>query len=157
MAAPAASVLRPHTGWWHPLPWRHPAPLCGERRPPLLKRLQIAKQPPGVRRFAPPCLRKCAAASDHGRQELRGSEYQFDPDEPLWLAVVRDLAAGLRGFVAFLAEQPRQLKHLEWPDFQNTLKTATLTLVLVAMFIVALSTVDAALCYVLAWLLRKSV
>uniref|UniRef100_A0A0D9XEC5 Uncharacterized protein n=1 Tax=Leersia perrieri TaxID=77586 RepID=A0A0D9XEC5_9ORYZ len=27
---------------------------------------------------------------------------------------------GLRSFVAFLAEQPRQLKHLEWPGFRNT-------------------------------------
>lgn len=36
------------------------------------------------------------------------------------------------------------------------MKTATLTLVLVAVFIVALSTIDAALCYMLAWLLRKS-
>ncbi|KAL6656114.1 hypothetical protein ACP70R_006940 [Stipagrostis hirtigluma subsp. patula] len=150
MTAPAASALLPPTGW-HPLPWRSPAPASGQRRPPLLKRLQIAKQPAGLSRFAPAGLRKCAAASDHGRQELGA-----------------DLAASLRGLVAFLAEQPRQLKHLEWPSFQNTvlplavdivvqgLKTATLTLVLVAMFIVALSTVDAALCYVLAWLLRKS-
>jgi len=95
--------------------------------------------------------------SDHGRQ--RATEYQIDDDdddEPLWLAVFRDLAVGLKGLVAFLAEQPRQLKHLEWPGLQNTLKTATLTLVLVALFIVALSTIDAALCYVLALLLRKS-
>jgi len=27
---------------------------------------------------------------------------------------------GLKGLVAFLAEQPRQLKHLEWPGLQNT-------------------------------------
>ncbi|EAZ44942.1 hypothetical protein OsJ_29584 [Oryza sativa Japonica Group] len=27
---------------------------------------------------------------------------------------------GLRSFLAFLAEQPRQLKHLEWPGFRNT-------------------------------------
>lgn len=95
--------------------------------------------------------------SEHGRQELRTNEYQLDDDdEPFWLAVVRDLAVGFKGLVAFLAEQPRQLKHLEWPGFLHTLKTATLTLVLVAMFIVALSTIDAALCYMLAWLLRKS-
>ncbi|GJN33837.1 hypothetical protein PR202_gb22463 [Eleusine coracana subsp. coracana] len=115
-------------------------------------RLQVAKPQAGIRLS----VKKCAAASDHGRQELRASEYQFDDDEPLWLAVLRDLAADLKGLVAFLAEQPRQLKYLEWPSFQNTLKTATLTLALVAVFIVALSTVDAALCYILAWLLRKS-
>uniref|UniRef100_A0A0D9XEC2 Uncharacterized protein n=1 Tax=Leersia perrieri TaxID=77586 RepID=A0A0D9XEC2_9ORYZ len=63
---------------------------------------------------------------------------------------------GLRSFVAFLAEQPRQLKHLEWPGFRNTLRTATLTLILVVVFIVVLSSVDAALCYILSWLLRKS-
>ncbi|TVU09772.1 hypothetical protein EJB05_43267, partial [Eragrostis curvula] len=119
-------------------------------------RLQVTKRQTGVRPYASVSVKKCAAASDHGRQEVRASEYQFDDDEPLWLAVVRDLAAGLRGLVAFLAEQPRQLKYLEWPGFQNTLKTATLTLILVAVFIVALSTVDAALCYMLAWLLRKS-
>ncbi|KAL5201525.1 hypothetical protein ABZP36_035879 [Zizania latifolia] len=63
---------------------------------------------------------------------------------------------GLRSFVAFLAEQPKQLKHLEWPGFRNTFRTATLTLILVAVFIVVLSSVDAALCYILSWLLRKS-
>uniref|UniRef100_K4A2Z3 Uncharacterized protein n=1 Tax=Setaria italica TaxID=4555 RepID=K4A2Z3_SETIT len=126
-----------------------PAPLAGCNRASL-----VTKPQPGGHRFAPAKLRKCAAVSDHGRQ--RGSEYQIDDDEPLWLAVLRDLAVGLKVLVAFLAEQPRQLKHLEWPGLQNTLKTATLTLVLVAVFIVALSTVDAALCYVLAWLLRKS-
>ncbi|CAN6167161.1 unnamed protein product [Urochloa humidicola] len=152
MAAPAAGALAPLAGW-SPLPWRGPAPLHCRRSPPLLK---VTKLQPSGHRFAPPRLRRCAAVSDHGRQELRASEYQFDDDEPLWLAVVRDLAVGLKGLVAFLTEQPRQLKHLEWPGFQNTLKTATLTLVLVAAFIVALSTVDAALCYVLAWLLRKS-
>jgi len=36
------------------------------------------------------------------------------------------------------------------------LKTATLSLCLVAVFIVALSSVDAALCYILALILRKA-
>ncbi|KAF8779743.1 hypothetical protein HU200_002328 [Digitaria exilis] len=154
MAAPAAGALAPLAGCWSPLPWCSPAPLYCRRCPPLLK---VAKRRPGGGcRFAPASLRKCAAVSDHGHQPA--SEYQIDDDEPLWLAVFRDLVVvrGLKGLVAFLAEQPRQLRHLEWPGLQNTLKTATLTLVLVAVFIVALSTVDAALCYVLAWLLRKS-
>ncbi|XWS67704.1 hypothetical protein CRYUN_Cryun04dG0028800 [Craigia yunnanensis] len=43
---------------------------------------------------------------------------------------------------AFLVEQPSQLKYIEWPSFQSTLKTAILTLVLVAGLIVALSSVD---------------
>lgn len=91
-----------------------------------------------------------------------------------------------------MAEQPSQLKFIEWPSFTTTvrcvvsatstnsfvclmflhtyftsffffyvlmgeqLKTATLSLFLVAVFIVALSSVDSALCYVLALILRKS-
>lgn len=56
-------------------------------------RLQVTRpQPCALRRFAPARVRKCEAASGHGRQELRTSEYQFDDDEPLWLAVVRDIA-----------------------------------------------------------------
>lgn len=83
-----------------------------------------------------------------------------------------------------MAEQPSQLKYIEWPTFTTTvcavytksvfvvtyeefvpetlclfweqLKTATLSLFLVAVFIVALSSVDSALCYILALILRKS-
>ncbi|KAK4846697.1 hypothetical protein QYF36_020971 [Acer negundo] len=44
--------------------------------------------------------------------------------------------------ITFLVEQPSQLKYLEWPSFQSTLKTATLTLVLVALLIVALSSLS---------------
>ncbi|KAG8050034.1 hypothetical protein GUJ93_ZPchr0009g1099 [Zizania palustris] len=51
---------------------------------------------------------------------------------------------GLRSFVAFLAEQPKQLKHLEWPGFTQH------------AFLVVLSSVDAALCYILSWVLQKS-
>uniref|UniRef100_A0A0E0QS62 Uncharacterized protein n=1 Tax=Oryza rufipogon TaxID=4529 RepID=A0A0E0QS62_ORYRU len=160
-----------------PLPRRNPAAVRGLMRPPLLmvvvvvvstahrgtlmrfslcrwlmlELLQVAKaQPCVLRRFTPASRRKCVAARGHGRQELRAGQYQLDDDEPLWLAVVRDITWGLRSFLAFLAEQPRQLKHLEWPGFRNTLRTATLTLILVAVFIVALSSVDAALCYILS-------
>ncbi|CAN0845776.1 hypothetical protein LINGRAHAP2_LOCUS4199 [Linum grandiflorum] len=62
----------------------------------------------------------------------------------------------LRTLLVFLVEQPSQLKHLEWPGFQSTLRTATLTLVLVALLIVALSSVDSILCYLLALFLRRS-
>lgn len=44
--------------------------------------------------------------------------------------------------ICIFDEQPSQLKSLEWPSFHSTLKTATLTLVLVALLIVALSTAD---------------
>uniref|UniRef100_A0A0D3H7J2 Uncharacterized protein n=1 Tax=Oryza barthii TaxID=65489 RepID=A0A0D3H7J2_9ORYZ len=101
-----------------PLPRRNPAAVRGLMRPPLL---MVAKaQPCVLRRFTPASRRKCVAARSHGRQELRAGQYQLDDDEPLWLAVVRDITWGLRSFLAFLAEQPRQLKHLEWPGFRNT-------------------------------------
>uniref|UniRef100_A0A453KYW6 Uncharacterized protein n=1 Tax=Aegilops tauschii subsp. strangulata TaxID=200361 RepID=A0A453KYW6_AEGTS len=43
------------------------------------------------------------------------------------------------------------LNHCHWQ-----LRTAALTLILVVVFIVALSSIDAALSYILSWLLRKS-
>ncbi|OIV90303.1 hypothetical protein TanjilG_13158 [Lupinus angustifolius] len=78
------------------------------------------------------------------------------PQEPFLLALIKEVIWGLRSLFVFLAEQPSQLKYIEWPSFSNTLRTAILTLVLVALLIVALSSVDSALCYVLALLLRKS-
>ncbi|CAL9171544.1 unnamed protein product [Musa hybrid cultivar] len=76
--------------------------------------------------------------------------------EPFWLSVVKGIAMCLKSLAVFLAEQPSQLKYIEWPGFQNTLRTSTLTLVLVALLIVALSSIDACLCYILALLLRKT-
>ncbi|KAM3275704.1 hypothetical protein ACQJBY_044205 [Aegilops geniculata] len=139
-----------------PLPWCRPTRPSGLRlaRPPLLKVAEL--QPCLLGRYASGSRLKCAAASGNGRQGLRASQYRFDDDEPLWLAVVREFAMSVRNLVVFLAEQPRQLKHLEWPGFRNTLRTAALTLILVVVFIVALSSVDAALSYILSWLLRKS-
>ncbi|KAJ4880034.1 Uncharacterized protein Rs2_37088 [Raphanus sativus] len=77
-------------------------------------------------------------------------------EPPLWLSLVRDIVGSTRSVFSFMAEQPSQLKFIEWPSFTTTLKTATLSLFLVAVFIVALSSVDSALCYVLALILRKS-
>lgn len=133
------------------LPWCRPTRPSGLTRPPPL---QVAELQPC--RFASAGRLKCAAASGNGRQGPRASQYLFDDDEPLWIAVVREFAVSVRNLVVFLAEQPRQLKHLEWPAFRNTLRTAALTLILVVVFIVALSSVDAALSYILSWLLRKS-
>ncbi|KAL3829809.1 hypothetical protein ACJIZ3_018611 [Penstemon smallii] len=75
--------------------------------------------------------------------------------EPFWLSMTRETTRTIRSLVLFLIEQPSQLKYIEWPSFQSTLKTATLTLGLVALLIVALSSVDSALSYLLALLLRK--
>ncbi|KAL5722039.1 hypothetical protein ACHQM5_005609 [Ranunculus cassubicifolius] len=95
---------------------------------------------------------KCSASSGMNQRDGRFSDSQV---EPFWVTLSKEAFRGLRSLVVFLIEQPRQLKHIEWPTFQSTLKTATLTLVLVAMLIVALSSVDSALCYILALLLRK--
>ncbi|KAJ0981234.1 hypothetical protein J5N97_009489 [Dioscorea zingiberensis] len=79
---------------------------------------------------------------------------QFN-NEPFWVSLIRDVIWSVRYLVAFLAEQPSQLKYIEWPQFQSTLKTAALTLLLVAILIVALATIDSALCYMLALFLRR--
>ncbi|CAL9182320.1 unnamed protein product, partial [Musa hybrid cultivar] len=40
--------------------------------------------------------------------------------EPFWLSVVKGVAMCLKSLAVFLAEQPSQLKYIEWPGFQNT-------------------------------------
>ncbi|GFP95603.1 hypothetical protein PHJA_001704600 [Phtheirospermum japonicum] len=89
-----------------------------------------------------------------------GRNYELDYDdsahtEPFWLSLIRESIWAVRSLFAFLVEQPSQLKYIEWPSFQSTLKTATLTLVLVAVLIVALSSVDSALSFLLALLSRR--
>lgn len=86
-------------------------------------------------------------------------ELTFDnnvSEEPFWSTLIKEFLWGLKSLLAFLAQQPSQLKYIEWPSFPSTLKTATLTLVLVALLIVALSSVDAGLSYLLALLLRRT-
>ncbi|XP_017229142.1 uncharacterized protein LOC108204291 isoform X2 [Daucus carota subsp. sativus] len=85
-------------------------------------------------------------------------EFTYDDDvskESHWSVKLKEFLRGLRLLLAFLAEQPGQLKYIEWPSFQSTLKTATLTLVIVALLIVALSSVDGGLGYLLALYLRR--
>ncbi|KAL7094311.1 hypothetical protein ACP275_11G095000 [Erythranthe tilingii] len=89
-----------------------------------------------------------------------GRNYQLNQNddfrtEPFWLNPIREAFWNTRSLLLFLVEQPGQLKYIEWPSFQSTLKTATLTLVLVAMLIVALSSLDSALSFLLAFLLRR--
>uniref|UniRef100_A0A453KYX1 Uncharacterized protein n=2 Tax=Aegilops tauschii subsp. strangulata TaxID=200361 RepID=A0A453KYX1_AEGTS len=118
MSGLAASAL-PLAAGPSPLPWCRPTRPSGLTRPPLLKVAELQPCLPG--RFASARRLKFGAASGNGRQGLRASQYRFDDDEPLWLAVVREFAVSVRNLVVFLAEQPRQLKHLEWPAFRNTL------------------------------------
>ncbi|KAL1192689.1 hypothetical protein V5N11_004806 [Cardamine amara subsp. amara] len=93
---------------------------------------------------------------DFARQSWSSHKELPEEDPPLWLSLVRDIFWSTRSLFSFMAEQPSQLKYIEWPSFTTTLKTATLSLCLVAVFIVALSSVDSALCYILAVILRKS-
>ncbi|KAL7120384.1 hypothetical protein ACP275_02G119200 [Erythranthe tilingii] len=101
--------------------------------------------------------RRCSCPT---RVLFAGRNYQLNQNddfrtEPFWLNPIREAFWNTRSLLLFLIEQPGQLKYIEWPSFQSTLKTATLTLVLVAMLIVALSSVDSALSFLLAFLLRR--
>ncbi|XP_077236219.1 uncharacterized protein LOC143877839 isoform X3 [Tasmannia lanceolata] len=93
------------------------------------------------------------SASGRNYRELRFEDESSS--DPFWLSPIKESFWALRSLLVFLVEQPSQLKYIEWPTFQSTLKTATLTLVLVALLIVALSSIDSALCYLLALLLRR--
>lgn len=83
----------------------------------------------------------------------------YDDDlhpEPFWSSLIKEVVWSSKSLFTFLCEQPSQLKYIEWPSFQSTLRTATLTLILVALLIVALSSVDSALHCMLSWFLRGS-
>ncbi|XP_038998065.1 uncharacterized protein LOC120123191 [Hibiscus syriacus] len=100
-----------------------------------------------------PCTSRHVVSIRSNRHRL-----SFDnelPEEPFLLSLIRETIWGLRSLSVFLVEQPSQLKYIEWPSFVSTLKTAILTLVLVAGLIVALASVDS-LCYILALLLRRT-
>ncbi|XP_057447498.1 uncharacterized protein LOC130739262 [Lotus japonicus] len=98
------------------------------------------------------CSKFVTSAARNGRHLC----YDDLPQKPFLLTLIKDAFWGLKSLFEFLIEQPSQLKYVEWPSFSNTLRTATLTLVIVALLIVALSSVDSALYYLLALALRKS-
>lgn len=79
-----------------------------------------------------------------------------DDEDPFLINATKQAICAVKSILQFLAEQPSQLKYIEWPGFQSTLKTATLALVLVGLFIIALSAVDSALSYMLALFLRRT-
>ncbi|EEF41113.1 uncharacterized protein LOC8283653 [Ricinus communis] len=90
-----------------------------------------------------------------GRDYYQLSYKDDSPQEPFLLSFIKEAIWAMKSLFIFLVEQPSQLKYIEWPSFHSTLKTAILTLVIVALLIVALSSVDSILCYLLAWLLRR--
>lgn len=87
--------------------------------------------------------------------QLNYDEYNNSRTEPFWLNLLREAIWNTRNLLIFLSEQPGQLKYIEWPSFHDTLKTAILTLVIVAVLIVALSSVDSALSFLLALFLGR--
>ncbi|XP_073158419.1 uncharacterized protein [Henckelia pumila] len=98
----------------------------------------------------------------HGKTRILAVRRDYQPSynndsntEPFWVNPFRETIWGVRTLLVFLVEQPSQLRYIEWPSFQRMLKTASLTLVLVALLIVALASVDSALSYLLALLLRR--
>lgn len=108
-------------------------------------------------------IRKCCVsgfgtncAVRMGRDSYQSSFDDDLPQEPFPLTLVKEFIWGIRSLFVFLVEQPSQLKFVEWPGFSSTLRTATLTLVLVALLIVALTSIDSALSYLLALLLRRT-
>ncbi|KAJ4829549.1 hypothetical protein Tsubulata_017157 [Turnera subulata] len=112
--------------------------------------------PQGSFGYFPAQLRRSKHVLSVGRGYYQTRDEEDVPREPFWLTLFKDTTWALKSLFVFLIEQPRQLKYIEWPGFGNTVKTATLTLVLVALLIVALSSVDAVLCYLLALILRRA-
>ncbi|KAL3514971.1 hypothetical protein ACH5RR_021873 [Cinchona calisaya] len=99
-------------------------------------------------------LRKKYALSVGRNHQLASTDDDFD-QEPFWSNRLKEAFWATKSLFMFLVEQPSQLKYVEWPSFQSTLKTATLTLLLVGLLIIALASVDSALCYILALLSRR--
>ncbi|CAN4097348.1 unnamed protein product [Withania somnifera] len=94
---------------------------------------------------------KCASFVERNYQSSVNSD-----EDPFWINATKQAIWAAKSILQFLAEQPSQLKYIEWPGFQSTLKTAALALVLVGLFTIALSSVDSALSYMLALLLRRT-
>ncbi|XP_019168309.1 PREDICTED: uncharacterized protein LOC109164017 isoform X1 [Ipomoea nil] len=94
---------------------------------------------------------KCYSYVQRNHQHLRD-----DDDNNPFFGFLMEPFRVTKTLLSFLAEQPSQLKYIEWPSIQSTLKTASLALVLVVVFIIALSSVDSALCFLLALLSRRA-
>ncbi|KAJ6708054.1 TRANSMEMBRANE PROTEIN [Salix viminalis] len=119
-------------------------------------RLECRRNPSRGFRFVPAKLSCDKHVLYAGRGPYQLSHEDDLPQKPFWLSFIKEAIWAWKALFVFLVEQPSQLKYIEWPGFQSTLRTAMLTLVLVALLIVALSSVDSVLCYVLALLLRRS-
>ncbi|XP_016516171.1 uncharacterized protein LOC107832807 [Nicotiana tabacum] len=94
---------------------------------------------------------KCASFVERNYQSSVNND-----EDPFLINTMKQAIRAVKSILLFLVEQPSQLKYIEWPGFQSTLKTATLALVLVGLFIIALSSIDSALSYMLALFLRRT-
>ncbi|XP_019241270.1 PREDICTED: uncharacterized protein LOC109221263 isoform X3 [Nicotiana attenuata] len=94
---------------------------------------------------------KCASFAERNYQSSVNND-----EDPFLINTMKQAIRAAKSVLLFLVEQPSQLKYIEWPGFQSTLKTATLALVLVGLFIIALSSIDSALSYMLALFLRRT-
>uniref|UniRef100_A0A7C9CZ12 Uncharacterized protein n=1 Tax=Opuntia streptacantha TaxID=393608 RepID=A0A7C9CZ12_OPUST len=151
---PHYSVL-PHYNGDPMLPFRHRSS-AGANTAELVMCKFVPKWIPRSRTRAP-SLERVQPSFAMSRGGYDGLGFDDEHHEELsWSQLVEDTIRALKSLLAFLAEQPGQLKYIEWPGFQHTLRTAMLTLVLVAMLIVALSAVDSALAFMLAFILRKA-
>ncbi|KAH7679855.1 hypothetical protein IHE45_06G085700 [Dioscorea alata] len=70
--------------------------------------------------FPAPKHLRYAANGGNGYRNLTTKD-QFN-DEPFWLSLMRDVIWSVRYLVDFLVEQPSQLKYIEWPQFQTTIR-----------------------------------
>ncbi|CAM6103532.1 unnamed protein product [Calypogeia fissa] len=95
-------------------------------------------------------LTKMAAS----RQEYNNAG-QPPESVPVWLWICLALYRTLTDFLQFLWEQPGQLKDIEWPSFQSTIRMAVLTVIVVAFLIIFLATIDSTFSYVLSSILRS--
>ncbi|XP_010271118.1 PREDICTED: uncharacterized protein LOC104607241 isoform X2 [Nelumbo nucifera] len=62
-------------------------------------------------------LIKCATSSGRSYQEPSFDDYR---PEPYWLTLTKEAYWALKSLFVFLAEQPGQLRYIEWPSFQGT-------------------------------------
>ncbi|KAK8951835.1 hypothetical protein KSP39_PZI004698 [Platanthera zijinensis] len=103
----------------------------------------------GFRFFHPQVLGGSLQGSGpHGRHvncaTSRGNHCQwFSPEDefdqkPFWMTIVDDITRTLRSLALFLVEQPSQLKYIEWPSIENTVKRLTIPLCIMSFLIVFL-------------------
>ncbi|KAL8546885.1 hypothetical protein ACS0TY_006557 [Phlomoides rotata] len=68
-------------------------------------------------------LHNRSSATTHISSAGRNYELNYDDDsrtKPFWLNMIQEAIWNTRSLLLFIAEQPSQLKYIEWPSFQST-------------------------------------